>query len=56
MSAVMIDVRIGFQSASYKTDIYSSAGGQTDGRTDGRFFLMDFQEHAGSYGKRHCRF
>jgi len=56
MSTGMIDVCIGFQSASYKRDIYSSAGGLTDGWMDGRSFLMYFQEHAGSYGTRDCRF
>jgi len=40
MSTGMIDVCIGFQSASYKTDIYSSAGGQTDGRTDALFWWI----------------
>jgi hypothetical protein len=44
MSTGMIDVCIGFQNAAYKTDIFSSAG-----RTDGRSFLMDFQENAGSF-------
>jgi hypothetical protein len=29
----MIDACVEFQSAAYKTDIYSSAGGQTEGGT-----------------------